>query len=138
MSKKKKDKNVVEIPAGKERKVLGMVADAIDGANALELAPSETELKTDKKTLNKTAKIVRRLDNIVTDLFRIEDDTHDLSNSISEIDHNQKDSDRIKEINLVAFATATILYQLTARMARKYVGKEIDSTLNGTRKSLKK
>lgn len=134
MSKnKKKNKKVVDIDDA--TKVFG---PSTDGANALELAPSETELKTDKKTLNKTAKIVSRLDNIVTDLFRIEDDTHDLSNSISEIDHNQKDSDRIKEINLVAFATATILYQLTARMARKYVGKEIDSTLNGTRKSLKK
>lgn len=138
MSKnKKKNKKVVEIDDA--TKVFG---PPTDGANALELAPeSETDtLKTDKKILNKTAKSVRRLDYMVTTLYQLQRDTYEplesgySGNSIISV----KDGERINEMSDIIGATADILFMLTRRMARKYVGKEISNLRDGKRKSLKK
>jgi len=110
-------------------------------SNVLEVPTPEVnedvQPTTDKKYLKQAEKIVRRLDNVLNELNKVYNDACDLNNSIVSTEVSEKDQARFEELTSVVYASENILYQLTNRMARKYVGKEIDSLDNPKRKSLK-
>jgi len=99
---------------------------------------SEVKPKTDKKLLKAAEDAVRKLDNVLSDLHKVAYDFDDITQSIISVDVDPKDDDRFHEASEVTHATATTLYFLVARMARKYVGKEIDNLSAKKRKSLKR
>jgi hypothetical protein len=105
----------------------------------LETEEKETKAKTDKKYLNRADKIVRRLDNALTELVKIQQDARELESQteIPSTEVNDKDYDRITEVADVLEGATKILYHLCARMSRKYVGKEIEPIDQSKRKSLK-
>lgn len=99
----------------------------------------EVKLETKKSYLKQADKIVRRMDRVLTDLYTLQCEASDLSDGANTTEVSEKDMDRFTEIHGVLLATTQTLYFLTQRMARKYVGKEIESFQDGRdRKSLKK
>jgi hypothetical protein len=117
MSKKKKD--VIEVPAE-----ITVEGEAI-------------KLQTNKKYLKQAEKIVRRMDNVLTDVHNLASEADSIYSNVINTEVSDKDNDRFNEIREVLIAVQSTLYWLTDRMARKYVGKEIASLGDG-RKSLKK
>lgn len=83
------------------------------------------EVKTDKKILKRAEKVVRRLDNALNELHSVSRDALELHES-NTADATEKDMDRFHEMQSVICSTCDVLYHLTARMSRKYVGKEIE------------
>lgn len=101
---------------------------------------TEKKPKTDKKYLNQAAKLVRRLDNVLTGLNKVAHDSRELEADMEDIPNteiNEKDFARVTELTDTIEAVAEIIYYVTARMSRKYVGKEIASLENKKRESLK-
>ena len=100
----------------------------------------DVKIKTDKKLLDKAEKLVRRLDGVVTELSELREKAHELAfgeNTNHAENLNSKDYDRFVEMFTVIDGCVGILHQLDKRMARKYVGKEIDA-VDSKRKTLKK
>lgn len=97
------------------------------------------DVKTDKKLLKAAEKVVRRLDRIVTDLSALSYDALRLRNW-DESEYNQcseKDQARLEEMAGIIDSSTKILFCVADRMARKYIGKQIEG-LSYERKSLKK
>ena len=97
----------------------------------------EVELKTKKSYLKTAEKITRRLDRVLTDLNDLSQEARTLANTVIETEVSEKDIARFSELAALTTASVDMLYYLTSRMARKYVGKEIEG-LNDGRKSLRK
>ena len=116
----KKDKN-------KEVEVEGQLGEILDDAP-----------ETKKKLIKHAADIVRRLDNVVSELYELREDSQSLIDGTlaPTTDFAPKDMQRFEEMFTVIDASVGILYQLAKRMSRKYVGKEI-ADLDHKRKSLK-
>ena len=93
---------------------------------------------TAKKYLNQVEQIVRRMDNVLLDLNKLQWDAVGLYEGLISTDVDPKDFARFNEIQAVLGSATCIIYHLTERMARKYVGKEIGLLDVPNRKSLKK
>lgn len=115
--------------------VIGKAEDASDSSDK-----KDEKQKTDKKILKQLEKVVRKMDNALTELHKVNADVGEFISSISAgSDYiDEKDEHRLNEIDAALQATVSTLYYTVHRMARKYVGKEIDSIDNNKRKSLKK
>ena len=94
--------------------------------------------KTDKRLLKKAAKLVRKLDVVVSNLCDLEMEVGELrdwdANEYDDVE--DKDNARFNEMYEILHSSTIILYHMTARMARKYVGKEV-APLENKRKALK-
>jgi len=114
--------------------------DKQDASNPSDVTTKEEKQKTDKKITERVDKIVRKLDNALTELHKVNTNIEELVNDIATSSNyiEERDERRINELNQVVGATTTILYHLTSRMARKHVGKDVDTLENQKRKSLKK
>ena len=99
----------------------------------------EPKIVTEKKYLKRAENIVRRLDNVVTQLNKLAQDARDLEQQtelpVTEV--SEKDYNRITELTVVLEAATNILFQVDDRMARKYVGKNVDPLDLKKRDSLK-
>lgn len=96
----------------------------------------EEKQKTTKKYLRKAEKITRRLDNVLNDLTEVVVSADDLT-CAETTEVSEKDLQRFYEIREVTQSATQILYHLTERMARKYVGKNIEPLGAVKRKALK-
>jgi hypothetical protein len=96
----------------------------------------EDKQKTDKKYLKRAEKLVRKLDNVLTDLNKVTVDARTLEAEIITSEVSRRDEARFSEMAIILESSTNVLFQLTDRMARKYVGKEIDNLGRG-RSSLK-
>ncbi|SRR6266436_5824668 len=106
--------------------------------DGVEVKEEEKKSKTDKKILKAADKAVRKLDNVISDLHKVANDFDDAVNSIvASSEFDKKDEDRLQEASEITHATATILFQLVGRMARKYSGKEVSDLSEKKRKALK-
>ena len=119
MSKKEK-KNAIEVPA------------------EITVEGEQIKLQTNKKYLKQAEKLVRRMDNVLTDVHNLVSEAENIYSNANTTDVNEKDNARFQEPLEVLTAVQSTLYWLTDRMARKYVGKEIELLNDTKRKSLKK
>lgn len=110
----------------------------IDEANVNGKDKDEKKPKTSKKVSKDIEKATRKLDNVLSDLVRVEHDFIDIRDNIVSTDVDPKDEDRLHETVDVLHAANQILFYLTHRMARKHVGKTIEPVDLKKRQSLKK
>ena len=104
-------------------------------------APDEGKKTKNKKVLKSIEKATRDLDNVLSDLVGVEHDFQDIQTAFineSSTDINPRDEARVNEASEVLKGVNLILFHLTARLARKHVGKDIDPVDVKKRKGLKK
>jgi hypothetical protein len=116
----------------KESKMGKSNVAAIDEVNTKE----SKEPTTDKAYLKRAEKLVRRMDSVLTDLHELSFEATSLQSEA--IETTDRDNARFSELADVLDSSCTILFYLTGRMSRKYVGKEIDVISRNERKTLKK
>ena len=118
----------------KENKVVK--EEALEVPATMTVEGEEVKLETKKSYLKQADKIVCKLDRILTDMVELTSTSTTLFEGCT-TDIAPKDEARFSELHHVLESTSEILYHLTARMARKYAGTEIEPLQVG-RKSLKK
>jgi hypothetical protein len=96
------------------------------------------QLPSTKKCLQQIAKVVRRMDNTLTDLNKVKFEVDELFTKFNPDDVAPKDEARMREMLEVVQASTSILWYLTKRMARKYVNKDIADLSDYKRKALKR
>jgi uncharacterized protein YaaQ len=121
----------------KEKANKQVIADeTIEVPATVTIEGEEVKLETKKSYLKHADRVVRKLDKILTDMVELTSTATTLFEGNS-TEIAPKDEARFSELHHVLESTSEILYHVTARMARKYTGTEIEPLQVG-RKSLKK